>query len=425
MRSKTELSEHRQVVTKSAKRSRTRPLVVLIVVSLVFLGLFLVGILPRLSRAKTLDAASANVKEGPVEVTVISVKNAPSETDITLPGNIQGLTEAVLYARADGYISKRYADIGQRVTAGQLLVDIESPEIQQQVMQGRAALEQAQSNFNLAQATLQQNKANFSLAEETDKRTSTLVSRGVLSKQEGDQSRSTLLARQADVQAGEAALRTADHAIRAARANLKRLEDLLAYTHVRAPFSGVITARNVDIGTLVSAGSGSSVRELFRMAQSEQLRIFVSVPQSEVRAITTGMRCTLTVRQFGMREFPAKVVRTAGGLDPGSRTLLTEVQLPNPKRELLPGMYAQVKFHIHRDHPPLLIPSEALITNSKGEQVALVRGDHIHLQPVVTGNDYGPQVEILSGIAEGDRLVTNLTDEVQEGRRIKSTEARQ
>jgi RND family efflux transporter MFP subunit len=400
-------------------------LVVLGIVALFFLGLFVGGILPRLSRAKTLDAASTNVKHGPVEVTVISVRNAPSETDITLPGNVQGLTEAVIYARADGYISKRYVDIGQRVSAGQLLVDIESPEIQQQVMQGRAALEQAQSNLNLSGATLQQNKANLQLAEETDRRTSALVSRGVLSKQEGDQSRSTLLARQADVAAAEAAVQTSEHAIRAANANLKRLQELQGYTHVRAPFSGVITARNVDIGTLVSAGSGSSVRELFRMAQSERLRIFVNVPQSEVRSIRVGLPCTLTVRQFGAREFPATVVRTAEALDPASRTLLTEVQLPNAKGELLPGMYAQVKFHIRREHPPLLIPSEALITDAKGEQVALVRGDRIHLQPVVSGNDYGPEVEILSGIAEGDRLVTNLTDEVQEGRTIKPVETKQ
>lgn len=425
MRSETIVADDRAVNARPPKRGKARPAIVFILVALFFLGLFVIGILPRLSRAKTLEAASATVKQGPVEVPVITVKSAPVETDVTLPGNIQGLTEAVLYARADGYISKRYVDIGQRVSAGQLLVDIESPEIQQQVMQGRATLEQAQSNLGAAEASLQQYKANLLLAEETDKRTSTLVQRGVLSKQEGDQSRSTLLARQADVEAGQASVRTAEHAIRAARANLKRLEELQGYTHVRAPFSGVITARNIDIGTLVSAGSGSSVRELFRMAQSGRLRIFVNVPQSEVRSIRIGMPCTLTVRQFGTREFLATVVRTAEALDPASRTLLTEVQLPNPNGELLPGMYAQVKFHVRRAHPPLLIPSEALITNSNGEQVAIVRNGRIHLQPVISGNDYGPQVEILNGVAEGDRLVTNLTDEVQEGRSIKPIEAKQ
>ncbi len=425
MRSKQDFDERNKSGVQLQKRKSSRAAIVFLAIAILFIALFTIGILPRLSRAKTLAAASEQVKQGAVEVTVITVKNAPVETVVTLPGNIQGLTEAVIYARADGYVSKRYVDMGDRVKAGQLLLDVESPELEQQVLQGRAALQQAQSDLGHAQASLQQAKANLFIAEATEKRTSALVSRGVLSKQEGDQDRSTLLARQADLAAAEANVRTSEEAIKAARANLNRLQELQGYTHVRAPFTGVITARSVDIGSLVNAGSGSSVRELFHMAQSERLRIFVNVPQSEVAAIQIGMPCTLTVRQYGAREFPAKVIRTAEALDPGSRTLLTEVQVANPKSELLPGMYAQVRFHIRREHPPLLIPSEALITNAKGERVATIRDNQIHLQPVVTGNDYGAEVEVLSGIAEGDRVVTNLTDDVREGRTVKPMTAKQ
>jgi RND family efflux transporter MFP subunit len=391
-------------------------LVVVAIAVVMLSALLVLGYWPRAVRARQLAAAvQANQRSLPA-VTVAPVKEAPAEVEFSLPGNVQAETETPVYARADGYIKRRVADIGDRVKAGQLLAEIDSPELDQQIREAQAAVKRSQSALRQAEAALGQARANLGLAEVTARRWQTLVNKGVLSKQDGDEKRAILEARTADAAAAEANVQTARETISANEAALQRLVELQAFRQVRAPFAGVITARNVDVGALVSAGSSTSIREMFRLAQTRTLRVFVNVPQSETPAVRPGLACALEVEEHHGRRFSGKVTRTANALDPASRTLLTEVQTPNPDGTLLPGMYATVHFRVHRQNPPLLIPSVAF-RNTAGGPVAAVLGEGavIRLVPVKLGRDYGAQIEVSEGLHPGQKVVTNLTDQVREG----------
>lgn len=378
------------------------------------------GYWPRALLTRQLaSSAQANQNSLP-SATVIPVRQAPGEVEISLPGNIQAITETPIFARADGYIMRRLADIGDRVEAGQLLAEIDSPELDQQVREAQAALKRSQSALQQAEAALVQSRANMNLAEVTAKRWQTLVHEGILSKQEGDEKLAVLEARTADVAAAEANVQAARETISASEASLHRLLELQSFRQVRAPFAGVVTARNVDVGMLVSVGSSSSIREMFRVAQIHTLRIFVSVPQSEALAVQPGLACTVVVAEYRERQFRGKVTRTANSLDAASRTLLTEIQVPNQDGALLPGMYATVKLVLRRTEPPLMIPSSAYRNNDKGPVVAILREDStVHFVPVKLGRDYGPEIEVLEGLRAGQKVITNLIDEVREGSKVQ------
>jgi multidrug efflux pump subunit AcrA (membrane-fusion protein) len=256
-------------------------------------GLCVLGYWPRAVRARKLaEGAQANQRALP-SVTVAPAKEAPAEAELELPGNIQAVTETALFARADGYVKRRLADIGDRVKSGQLLAEIESPELEQQIREAQAALQRARSSARQTEASLSQAKANLGLAEVTAQRWLRLVGKGVLSRQDGDEKRAALEARQADVAAAEAAVQAARENVSANEATVQRLLELQSFRQVRAPFAGVITTRNIDVGSLVSAGSSSSLRELFRLSQIDALRAFVNVPQSEVPGIKLGMPCSV------------------------------------------------------------------------------------------------------------------------------------
>jgi RND family efflux transporter MFP subunit len=368
-------------------------------------------------------AAQAN-QLSPPAVTVAPVREAPAEVEISLPGNVQAETETPVFARADGYIKRRVADIGDRVKAGQLLAEIDSPELDQQIREAQATVKRSRSVLRQAEAALGQARANLGLADVTARRWQTLVSKGVLSKQDGDEKRAVLEARTADAAAAEANVETARETIAANEAAVQRLAELQAFRQVRAPFAGVITARNVDVGALVSAGSGASIREMFRLAQTHTLRVFVNVPQSEAPAVRQGLACILEVEEYRGRRFPGTVARTANALDAASRTLLTEVRTPNPDGILLPGMYATVNFRVRRQNPPLLIPSAAF-RNTAGGPVAAVVGEGavIHFVPVKFGRDYGAQIEVMEGLRPGQKIATNLTDQVREGAHVRPVAA--
>jgi RND family efflux transporter MFP subunit len=337
-----------------------------------------------------------------------------------LPGNIQAVTETPIYARTDGYVKKRLADIGDRVTEGQLLAELDSPEIDQQLRQAKAVVLQSRSALAQAHAAVQQAKANAALAESTVKRWDALVQQGILSKQEGDERRAAALAHKADVTATEANVQAAENNISAAEANVQRLTEIQGFQKVRAPYAGLITVRNVVLGTLVSAGSNSSVRELYRLTVLNPLKIMVSVPQSDAPYVHVGQICQFNVQEFGGRVFTARVERTAIALDASSRSLLTEMHFANPKGELLPGAYAQVRFQIHRDHPPLLVPGDAVLTGKAGPQLVVLRnGATAHYQSVQLGRDYGAQTEVLSGVNRGDLVVLSPSDEISEGVHVK------
>jgi RND family efflux transporter MFP subunit len=361
------------------------------------------------------NAEASAQNESLPEVAVVAAVKASSVGDLVLPGNIQAVTEAPILARAEGFVKRRYVDIGDRVTAGQLLAEVEAPDLDQQVRQAEAAVEQSQADLARASAALEQGKANESIAKVTATRWDNLVRRGAVSKQENDQYQSQYLAQAANVKALERAVDAAKGNINAMQANVGRLSEMQGYLKVRAPFAGVVTLRNVDVGTLINTGNTM----LFRIAQNNPLRTYLNVPQSSASDVHVGQTASLATPELPERKFTGQVTRSANALDPSSRTLLVEVQVPNPEGKLLPGMYVEVDLHLPRKDPPLLLPSDAMLVRPEGTQVALLdSGNRVHFQPVVVGRDYGSQIEILSGLSAGQRVIANPNDSVQEGVKV-------
>ena len=415
--------DHAAISPGAAPRpsQRTLWLLALILVVLIAAG-FLRGYLPYRHNEATLAAeADTSAKESPT-VTVVSVERSAGSATLVLPGDIQAITEAPVLARASGYIGRRYVDIGDRVKAGQLLADIEAPELDQQVRQLQAAAQQAASALEQASANLQQGKANEQLARITATRWQKLVDKGVVSRQDNDTYQAQFAAAEANVQALEKAVAAARDNQAAAQAGLSRLHELQGFKGVRAPFAGVITERNVDTGTLVTAATTL----LFRLAQTGRLRIYVNVPQSEADSVHVGQAARLTVPNLNGRIFTGTVSRTANALDPATRTLLTEVQVPNANGLLLPGMYAQVGLTTALRNPPVVMPGDALVVRGAGTMAAVVGADRIvHFQPLQLGRDYGDKLEVLSGLEPGQQVVVNPGDAVQEGSKVNPVPLRE
>lgn len=411
------LLQHRAASSSATPRPpspRTLWLLALVLVALIAVG-FLKGYIPYRRNVATLAAeAGAGSREIPA-VTVVSVqRSAPTDT-LVLPGSVQAVTEAPVLARASGYIQRRYVDIGDRVKSGQLLAEIVAPELDQQVHQAQAAVEQAGSALEQANASLQQGRANEQLAQVTAGRWQKLVAKGAVSRQDNDTFQAQYAAAQANVQALEKAVAAARGNVAAAQANLSRLSELQGYKSVRAPFTGVITERNVDVGALVS----EAATLLFRIAQTDRLRTYVNVPQSDADAVRVGQAAHLAISDLAGRQFSGIVTRTANALDPATRTLLTEVQVPNSAGLLLPGMYAQVDLITPRRNPPLLIPGDALVVRNAETQAAVVGPDHVvHFRRLQLGRDYGDKLEVLSGLVAGQQVVVNPGDTVQEGAKV-------
>jgi RND family efflux transporter MFP subunit len=392
----------------------TMLVVVVLLATLAGAGYFF-GYAPRQRRELVL---AAETRDAGQSLPVVNVKKAEREaarSNLALPGNIQAVTEAPILARSSGYIRQRNVDIGDRVKANQVLVEIEAPELQQQIKQAAAAIEQASSGVQQAEAALLQARANLGLAQVTNDRWKKLVAKGAVSRQESDTYQAQFDAQQANVQALEKAVLASGSNVSALEANLARLNDLNGYLTLRAPFDGVITVRNVDSGALVTEGSTL----LFRIAQTDRLRTFLNVPQSDASSVRVGQQAFLEIPDLPGRKFPAAVTRTANSLDPSSRTLLVEVQAANPRGELLPGMYAQVDLDVPRKNAALLIPSDTLVVRSDGPQVAVVgQGGLVHFTRVQLGRDLGDHLEVLSGLEEGQQLAVNPSDEVREGARV-------
>jgi RND family efflux transporter MFP subunit len=337
-----------------------------------------------------------------------------------LPGNIQAVTEAPILARADGYVKRRMVDIGDRVQAGQPVAEIEAPEVDQQILQARAALQQAQAAVEQAVATQTQGRTNMEIAHVTADRWKALAAQGVVSRQDNDQYQAQYQAQVANLQALEKAVAAARSNVTAAEANVARLNDVQGYRIVKAPFAGVITLRNVDVGALVTTGSTL----LYRIAQTGDLRTYVNVPQTNAGSIRVGQRAQVTVSNLPGRRFTGSIARMADALDPATRTMLVEVQVPNPDGSLFPGMYAEVSFNSSRVDPPLLIPGSVLVVRGDGTQVALVNPDNtVHFQKIEISRDYGDRLEVASGLKPGDRIVSNPGDDVREGVKVNPVAA--
>jgi multidrug efflux pump subunit AcrA (membrane-fusion protein) len=411
---KRRASGEHPVHTKGPSRA-TFVLVVLCLAALLAGGYFW-GYLPRQKREQVLAAeARTDAVTLPV-VNVEKVERSSGQSNLVLPGNIQAVSEAPVMARATGYLRKRNVDIGDRVAAGQVLAEIEAPELQQQIRQAQAALDQANSTIQQAQAAVQQGSANANMSRVTAERWRNLLAKGVVSRQESDVYQAQYEAQQANVQALEKSVQAARSSAAAAEANLARLNQILTYQTVKAPFAGVITVRNVDAGALVNEGNTL----LFRIAQTDRLRTYVNVPQSDAASVRTGLVATVTIADRPGQKFVGRVTRTSNALDPSARTLLTEVELSNPGGLLMPGMYAQVDLSVPRRDPPLLIPGDTLVIRSDGTQVAVVSPEGVvHYSKIQVGRDFGATIEALSGVREGQMVAVNPGDAIREGAKVK------
>jgi RND family efflux transporter MFP subunit len=377
---------------------------------------FFAGYVPLQKQNLTIENEARDQAEALPRAEVVQVGRSTANSELQLPGSLQAVTEAPVLARADGYILRRMADIGDRVKAGQTLLEIEAPEMDEQIHQAQANVQQAQAALDQATANYQQGKSDMELAHLTADRWKSLSAKGVVSRQENDQYQAQYQSRVANVQALEKAIAAQRSAIAAAEAGLARLSRMQSYLVVKAPFDGVITLRNVDVGALVTTGSTL----LFRIAQTNTLRAYVNVPQTNSNSVVPGQSAQLSVSNLPGRHFAGKVARTANSLDPASRTLLVEVQVPNPDGTLFPGMYAQVDLSSARVNAPLLVPSDALVMQTGGSTVAVVRPDHtVHLQKIEVGRDYGDRLEVINGLHVGDVIIPNPGDLAREGLKVE------
>jgi RND family efflux transporter MFP subunit len=395
-------------------------------VLLLLLGVGLAaGIYYELSQRKTearslaADSADAASGYGSASVDVARVRAAPSEATVDIPGQTMALQETPIYARTDGYIKQRMVEMGDRVKKGQLLVELETPDLDQQIEQARATLAQSKAALAQLQATLVGSQSSLKMARVTAQRNKSLVNQGIISKQDNDQAETAQETGEANVNAAEQSVLAQQSLIAANDANLKRLIETKNYASMEAPFDGVITYRNPqasDVGTLISSGSGTAAREILRVSQIGTLRVFVDVPQSYATVIRVGQPASLLVEEFPGRVFPARVTSATDAVDPSSRTMLTVLQVDNSSGTLLPGMYAKARFNLPHTVNVLRLPAEALIFRTEGTLAAVVGDDNkVHMHKLALGRDYGPEVEVTSGLQAGDMVVLNPTDAIREG----------
>jgi RND family efflux transporter MFP subunit len=325
-------------------------------------------------------------------VNVVHPVEGSKADDLALPGNVAAFTDTPIYSRTNGYLKKWYFDIGSRVRKGDLLAEIETPEIDQQLDQSRAELERMQANADLAGVT--------------SNRWQGLLAKHAVSQQEADQTRANYIAAQA--------------AVDASRANVRRLEQLQSYERIVAPFDGVITARNTDIGDLIDAGSGSAnPRELFHMDATHKLRVYVAVPEVYSDSIHDGDSATLTQDSNPDQTIPGTIVRNANAIDHSTRTLNVEVDVDNSKDVLRPGAYVFAHFHLIPIGNTVTIPSNTLLFRSEGLRVGVVRGDRVQLVPVTIGHDFGNSVEITSGLKPADEIILDPPDSLAGGLEVR------
>jgi RND family efflux transporter MFP subunit len=363
------------------------------------LVLAIFGVFTLLQRREQYNALAKETEKLAVPtVAVIHPTVEPAQEDLVLPSTLQAYTESPIYARTTGYLKKWYHDIGTHVQQGELLADIDTPEIDQQLSQARADLGTMQANENLSRITAT--------------RYEELIKTDGVSKQEVDNAVGDYAARRA--------------AVASAQANVRRLEELEAFKHIYAPFGGVITRRNVDIGNLINAGNGGSAQELFFLAATDPIRAYVSVPEVYAAAVRPGLGAFLELTQYPGQKFQAKVVRTADAIDLASRTLNTEVDVPNKSGQLLPGGYAQVHLLVGVTGARLQVPVNALLFRSEGLRAVVVDANHkTHLQQLAIGRDYGTALEVLQGLHAEDWIVLNPPDSLDEGMQVNPKEAAQ
>ena len=348
------------------------------------------GIIPR-QRARAALRQETDAMAIPI-VRVVPLKRAPAAEEIVLPANVLAFTDAPIYARTNGYLKKWYADIGTRVKAGQLLAEIDTPEVDQQLRQARADLNTAEANLHLSQITAD--------------RYAGLLKTDSVSKQDADNAAGDYEAKKAIVKSGEA--------------NVQRLTELLSFQRIYAPFDGVITARNTDIGQLIDSGSsGGPGRELFHIASVKKLRAYVNVPQDYSRTAKPGLVADLTFPDLPGKRIPAKLVSTSDAIDPSSRTLLVQFEVDNSNGELLPGAYAALHLKLPAGSSSYIVPATSLMFRSEGLRLATVNDNKAALLPVTVGRDFGTEVEIISGLTGNESIIVNPIDSLLPGQQVR------
>jgi RND family efflux transporter MFP subunit len=373
---------------------KRRRLILPVALAAVAAALLALGIVPRLHASTALTEQVYAQREVPVET--VAPTRAPASQELLLPGSVTPYADASIYARTSGYVQHWYADIGTKVKAGQTLADIQTPELDAQLKQARAD-----------EATA---KANYAFANSTAQRWQMMLKTQSVSQQDTD-------AKTSDSEAKLAALQSA-------QANVARLTELVSYEKVTAPFDGVVTVRNVDVGALVTSGGSPGLAgmpgELFHIEQTDRLRIFVNVPQDDASSISTGTLLYLTTQQYPGRRFAATVARSANAIDPVSRTLRVEVDVDNHDGALLPGAYAQVHLALQTAHPALELPVSALLFRPDGVTVAVIgKSNTVQLKTVTIGRDFGTYVEIATGVEATDRVINNPGDAVSSGEAVR------
>jgi RND family efflux transporter MFP subunit len=373
-----------------------------------FLLLILIGVaflLPKLRHKETLqEDVRANAGPPPVAVTRVSLGQATNVLD--LPGTVQAFSQTPIYARTNGYISKRFVDIGDHVKAGQLLAVIEDPQTEQLLRQARATVLQLK-------AQLVQAQANAKLSTLNNVRNQQLQQEGVISQASAD----TFTAQAG---ANDATVNAAIANIAAGEANVRSLEEQASFSRVTAPFAGVILSRGIDVGSLITSGSANSVTQLFTIGQSGAVRVFINVPQANAPDVLSTETAKVTFRELPGQVFSGKVTRSASSIDIASRTMLTEIDLPNPKSAILPGMFATVSFNTRDAKPPVLIPANALFVRTAGPQTFVVDANNMtHLRSLTLGRDYGSFTQVIAGLQPGDTVVLSPSDAVADNIKVE------
>jgi len=363
-----------------------------LLIGAVLLVLITAGVVTFLNRKSETDALAKETEAVSVPtVAVVQPQAEPGNDELVLPGNLQAFIESPIFARTNGYLLRWYKDMGSKVEKGELLAAIDTPEVDQELSQARASREQI--------------KAALGLAKISTDRWANLLKSDSVSQQEADQQAS-------GYQQALANLAAAD-------ANVRRLEELESFKNVYAPFSGVLTRRNVDPGALINSGAQAAGRELFDIARVDPLRVYVSVPQAYAPNIKAGMKANVTLQEFPGQKFVGTVVRTAEAIDLATRTLNTEVDVPNKDSKLLPGSFGQVHFATGTSVPRITIPVNAMLFRAEGAQVAVVDKDgKVHLRPISIGRDFGATLEILGGLDVSDQIIINPSDSLEEGQKV-------
>jgi len=382
--------------TSGAGGTRKKKSPLFAVFFLIVAALVMVGAILLIQRRSQYQALAKETEAAAVPtVAIIHPAAEAGDENLVLPGTLQAYVESPIYARTNGYLKKWYFDIGTTVKKGTLLADIDTPEVDQQLSQARADLNTANANVRLSQIT-------------ADRYTELLKTDGV-SKQEVDNATGDLAAKRAIVESNEA--------------NVRRLEDLESFKRIYAPFNGVLTQRNVDIGTLINAGNGGTSQQLFYLAQTDPLRVYVNVPEAYAPSIHPGIGAYLELTQYPGQKFQGKVVRSANAIDLNTRTLLTEVDVPNASGQLLPGGYAQVHLEVKVTGQRLQVPVNSLLFRSEGLRAVVIDANHrAHLQALQIGRDYGVTLEVLNGLKADDWIVLNPPDSLNDGEQVHTKE---